>query len=806
MKNRELFGWLALAAVAVVAVAMLLPRALPFYLLPWSYSAQEARALALSRVTELGELPTDPYVVVRPRTDPLLETALLRSGVRDWPRVADELPDAVAGWEVLVYAADAAPQEWSFRTEISASGKLLALRKSLPPETERGELSPEEARDRAREYLREQGFRMDRFAEPELRSKRLAGRSDLELRYPLLDGPLSEGEADGDGVPHGIQVHFLGDELAGYSPWLDLGDERAQKQLFQQYSFVEFGLQMGVVVLLLLAMVPFVRKYHEGEIGIRRSVHLFLAFLTAGILALLLSGGSISQGTSIGAISRRMVTFVVVLYFMVFVAVPGALLGAVSWAVGEVGIRERAGRKLASFDGLLRGRWQNATVARASFRGTVLGLALLAVAVGVTELLSGAGYRALGSFQLQEAMQPTWPGLALLLWDLSRVVPLLLAATLLFGPLFRRRLGLRRSILVAGSFAWLVVAPWLLPLPLTVGALVWAVGGIGVMVVFAFTDLLTALLCGLVAQGVFQALPLVVAGDPWLQTQGCLALLVLVLPMLVSFRSLQTDRELAYSYEDIPPHVRRIAQRERQRVELETAREIQSSILPELPPQLAGVELAHAYQPAKEVGGDFYEVLVLEDGRLAVAVGDVAGHGVSSGLVMSMVKSALAVQVTFDPGVDSVLRTLNRMVYQSARRRLLTTLSYALVDPGRRELVYASAGHIFPYRVRPQGIVHELEAGEYPLGVRSEIVPRVRTERLEPGDSVVLLSDGVVERTPEGSDEPFGFERLRESLARRAGASPRQMVDGLLRDLEETTGEHPREDDLTVLVLRLPAA
>ena len=115
--------------------------------------------------------------------------------------------------------------------------------------------------------------------------------------------------------------------------------------------------------------------------------------------------------------------------------------------------------------------------------------------------------------------------------------------------------------------------------------------------------------------------------------------------------------------------MRRIAERERQRVELETARRIQSSILPELPPRLAGVDIAHAYLPASEVGGDFYDVLALEDGRLAVAVGDVAGHGVSSGLVMSMAKSALAVQVTFNPEVAGRVPSANVTAARNAVNR-----------------------------------------------------------------------------------------------------------------------------------------
>ncbi len=289
-----------------------------------------------------------------------------------------------------------------------------------------------------------------------------------------------------------------------------------------------------------------------------------------------------------------------------------------------------------------------------------------------------------------------------------------------------------------------------------------------------------------------------------MQLQAGLALAIVAVPLAVSARQLVGGREFVYRYEDIPPHVRRIAERERQKVELETARRIQTSILPELPPQLLGVRLAHTYLPATEVGGDFYDVLALEDGRLAVAVGDVAGHGVSSGLVMSMAKSALAVQVTFDPEVEAVFGTLNRMVYQSARKRLLTTLCYALIDPARRQLRYASAGHLFPYRVRAGGEVEALESVSYPLGVRPSLPVRERATTLEPGELLFMFSDGVVEARPENSDEAFGFERLERSLARHAGGGVTGLHDGLLADLAEFAGNAPRDDDLTLLVLGIP--
>ncbi len=300
--------------------------------------------------------------------------------------------------------------------------------------------------------------------------------------------------------------------------------------------------------------------------------------------------------------------------------------------------------------------------------------------------------------------------------------------------------------------------------------------------------------------------PLLLADDSFLRLQGGLALVVAGLPALISLRFLESGEVFAYRYDDVPPHVRRIAERERQRVELETARQIQSSILPDLPEQLNGVELAHVYLPASEVGGDFYDVLALEDGRLAVAVGDVAGHGVSSGLVMSMARSALAVQTAFNPDVLEVFKTLNRVVFQSARKRRLATLCYALVDPRRKEMQFASAGHLFPYRVTPEGEVSSLESVSYPLGVRNPIDIVPRAARLDPGDTLFLFSDGLIEARAEGSDEMFGFDRLEESLQRNAGLAPGQLRDVLLEELEEFTRSAPREDDLTLLVLRMPAA
>jgi sigma-B regulation protein RsbU (phosphoserine phosphatase) len=213
------------------------------------------------------------------------------------------------------------------------------------------------------------------------------------------------------------------------------------------------------------------------------------------------------------------------------------------------------------------------------------------------------------------------------------------------------------------------------------------------------------------------------------------------------------------------------------------------------------------------VGGDYYDVRELPDGRLALAIGDVAGHGVSSGLVMSMARAALLVQTRFDPEVEGVVHALNRVVCE-AGPRLLTTLCYLVLDPRTRRARFACAGHVWPYRVSRSGEVRALESTAYPLGVRAQLDLDVREHDLHAGDSLVLSSDGLVEARRIGGEEPFGYERMEESLRRHAagGGGGEALLRGLLGDVELFLGAGRRvelesvgrDDDLTVLVVTVP--
>ncbi len=805
MRPSNLLAWLAAGVAAVFFLLWALPMAAPFEPEAWAVSRDDAEAIGVELARDLGDLPESTFVVVNRAASFLLQYRLAEL-VEQGESVAavrrSRLFSRLHHWRVTIYDSTATGGSWAYQARISPTGRLLQLERSIDDDEAAAALDAATARDRAERFLREVGADIE-GVEPEVRLTELENRADTTLRY------YDDERLLGDTIQYGTEVKFAGDQLLGFAGFFDDPAEDALLGRLQSVNLWQVAWIYLAMLILPFVAVPFIRRYHAGEVGVRRGLQIGAVMAAAGLLCALFTARGLTTSIGLGALTKPLTAVMIVFLFSISFYGPMAIAGFLSWSAGESISRKHWSRKLAGFDALFRGQWRNATFARASLRGAVSGLLILCASLSVV-LLRPRGVVALGV----GGGLPEWSSSQ---WWVVPIVGFALIYALynaLFGHLFLVPWSaglLRRWGRWVGPLIVLIVSTMLffppailVPMPWTF-VLSFVFYGLAIGVFLRY-GIFASFLALFVAHSLPVALLLAGRGHPSIQLNAALVIVAAALPVLLSCRYLFSDREFVYRYQDIPPHVRRIAERERQKVELETARGIQSSILPDLPAQLHGVHLSHCYLPASEVGGDFYDVLALDDGRLAVAVGDVAGHGVSSGLVMSMAKSALAVQVTFDPEVESVFRTLNKMVFQSARRRLLTTLCYALIDPKRLEMCFASAGHLFPYRVTRGGTVEALESISYPLGVRSTIDIRARTAKLEPGDKLFLYSDGVVESTPEGSVEAFGFDRLEESLKRHAARDVEGLRIGVLDDLDLFVGSRPRDDDLTVLVLQMPEA
>lgn len=800
-RQRAIVGWLAVGALGLVLFCWAFPRVFPFAPMGWKTSAVDAKRIALERVRDLGEPVPNPLVEITQGGSNLVEWRLqqqLDRGAAWTPGMARAAREVVH-WRVRLFAPGAKSNEWTYTVLIAPSGQVLDLLLRVPPEQGSGVVDPVEARERAEALLRAEGYDLADYAEPEMRSEDRPARTDRSFLFRDRSSPL------GENVPYGLAVRFAGDRLAGFETWMEDPERESFGSSLQGAVLSSILWRFFPMILVPIVLFFFIRRYHEGEIGVQRMTQIFSLLAVLGLMFLLPTMHSWSASNEFGGVvTRAQNSWIVLLVVILTYALPVAALGGITWALGEVQCRDRWPHRLVSFDALFKRDWANATVAWDSLRGVMGGLVLAGAGLAAVLLTKAAGAWAPASFSGNSFYAASnWIGVSYLAFSIFNAFYAELFGRLVLVSGAERRWGWPGIALAVVAAATLLFPPFAL-VPTKWGWLIALLFTAVLTFLFRRYGLLTSMLAGLIGGALLDLYPLLRAESSWLQAQAWGALIVLALPLLLSVRHLTSGKELAYRYDDVPPHVRRIAERERQRVELETARGIQSSILPDLPPQLNGVEIAHSYLPASEVGGDFYDVLALEDGRLSVAVGDVAGHGVSSGLVMSMARSALAVQVTFNPEVDAVFQTLNRVVYQSARKRLLATLCYALLDPKRRELRYASAGHLYPYLVSSQGKVRPLEYTSYPLGVRDAMSIEARLARLDPGDTLFLLSDGLVEARPEGSEDLFGFERLEQSLARNAHLGVSRLRDAVLEDVRKHTSGAPREDDQTILVLRLP--
>ena len=246
------------------------------------------------------------------------------------------------------------------------------------------------------------------------------------------------------------------------------------------------------------------------------------------------------------------------------------------------------------------------------------------------------------------------------------------------------------------------------------------------------------------------------------------------------------------------------AARERVEQELRVARLIQQTLLPRDLPELPGWQLSAYYQPARAVGGDFYDFLYFDDGRLGIVIGDVTDKGIPAALVMATTRSILrsaAVGASngrpLPPG--AVLERTNDLLHPDIPPKMFVTCLYAILDPQSGHLRYANAGHDLPFQRQGEGVC-ELRATGMPLGLMPGMRYEEKETMLGPGDSILFYSDGLVEaHNPQR--EMFGFPHLAELLGSRPKDIP--PIEYLLNALTLFTGpDWEQEDDVTLVTLQ----
>ncbi len=239
--------------------------------------------------------------------------------------------------------------------------------------------------------------------------------------------------------------------------------------------------------------------------------------------------------------------------------------------------------------------------------------------------------------------------------------------------------------------------------------------------------------------------------------------------------------------------------------ELEIARRIQQNLLPRIVPKVSGLRLEGVCHPAYEVGGDFYDYVLLPDRRLGIVVGDVTGKSLPAAMVMALARNTIRSELANQPGLAAAMTTASRWLYQDIQRGTFVAAVQALIDPEDHVMWLVNAGQTAPLLLRAgqTDFLWPVEAGGLPLGTQPDTTYGQAQVQLQSGDILLFYSDGIVEGA-NTAGEMFGFERLGAALQRLSlGRTPAQIIEGLLTELEDFVGKAEQRDDITLVVVEV---
>lgn len=785
------------ALLGAILLALLLPEftsALPRDL---RITRDEARAISDSEARRLGVNIDRAWVAVSWEQSPILEKELRANrklAEKAWndPAIAPRH----SHFRVTYYRRGFDKRPEYATVEVSNGGQVIGARLRARPEEKGAKATAEQLRPRAEEFLRKQQLPgVPSFGYDSARPTEYATRNDHAFRYRVPSTALGN-------VALFVQVYFIGDRFAGWQLIEEYADGR---QFFGDTGGGIAGtlLRYGTIFLLLFSLIGiFLKKYHAGEVGVETAALLFGLVILLALLFSLLSMRSMSEFIQMGNMDAPTTMLAFAAFKLLFNDIPFAVLVFLTWSLGESYARERWGDRLAAFDALLRRDPVNATVGRSVLRGLLYSPLVAAAALIPAWIGVQAGAAAPTAGDGTGVMLALGGPMALPVFSAIDSLSVPVIAILFFTAYFHRRRMLTVGVVlaVAVGVALTTLAPPIGPMP---NAILLGFGGVlACVLIFLAEDLMAVSVASFGACMTIGAGPLLLVSEGAARRGIAAGLFIpLAALLLYAVAGLATRRESTFHAIDLAPHVRRIIERERVKAEIDAANRIQAALLPSSPPQIDGAEVASHYRSATEIGGDYFDFLPLPEGRIGLAFGDVSGHGLTSGIVMSMAKAALLVQIGYDTAPKRVMEVLNDIVMKTAPRRILMTFFFGVLDADGRTLRFSSAGHLDPYVYRASDrSLESLSEWGFPLGVRRRDPFREATVTFEPGDRLILYSDGLIEAIDDDG-VPYGFDRFERVLLDHCEGDAEEIKRSILQSVKKFTNNRPPEDDQTLVVI-----
>jgi sigma-B regulation protein RsbU (phosphoserine phosphatase) len=242
-------------------------------------------------------------------------------------------------------------------------------------------------------------------------------------------------------------------------------------------------------------------------------------------------------------------------------------------------------------------------------------------------------------------------------------------------------------------------------------------------------------------------------------------------------------------------------EKQRMEEELNLARNMQQGLLPSELPKLKGYEIAALNIPSRQVGGDYYDVIHISEDLYGIAIADVSGKGAGAALLVANLQASLRALASGEISIGEMVSRINNLIYQNTDLDKFITFFYGQLDTSNNNFTYCNAGHNPPYRVSRDGEADELMVGGIILGMMADIVFETETIVINPGDRIVMFTDGITEAMDE-KEEEFGDERVKTLIQKDPCLTSQELLNKVVTEVEGFSAGSPQADDITMVIVK----
>jgi sigma-B regulation protein RsbU (phosphoserine phosphatase) len=711
-------------------------------------------------------------------------------------------------WQVYFYDVRSSTSRMKdqYRVWMSQNGTVSGFNHIVQDSAGGAKVSLDSARAIAERFLRHVPEDLSRYYLKRTTSTNQAKRTDHTFIWATVDS-VFDARTELTVRIQGTEVGMFSKEFVppqGFVQWLN--------ERFSSIAVITILSYIIIFFLVIFIISLFLKKYHEGEVGVRSAFSVAGALFVIVAVSMGLGYESIGFGVQLGDTNRTMVKLLLLAISLFIIYGFLSAMTFAAWSVGESSARHGWSIKLSGVDSLFQRKFFTANVAYSIVWGFSSGFALLGMIVLIYfGLLSYAGVLS-SNLSMSGIPESYSPSFYAVLTSISGAMISEITFRLFALSWLREKIRSQWLAVAVSSLVWAATASTLWDIPFGTLYSSWQfplyfIVGISLSFIFLQYGILTSIIASslVAAVGIFE--PILFSTGAAFAVEQLLFGTLIGVPLLLAAVGIIRNEEFQFTPDTTPSHIKRISERERMAKELEIARAVQMKLLPKENPSLAGFDIAGICLPAYEVGGDYYDFVDLGATKIGIAIGDVSGKGVPAAIYMTLTKGILQSHAEENVSPKNVLSKVNRLMFKTIEKNSFVSMFYAIIDLQSKKIRYSRAGHnpVILAGLRdekqefltPKGVALGLDDG----GVFDAVLEE-REFDLRSGDILVFYTDGFTEARNMAGEE-FTESRLLKSVADAKERTAEEIIDIVVNDAKRFSGDAEQHDDMTMVVVKV---